>query len=1107
MNGARLKWGTLLAAITVVAFGLLGTVNAMAAEPWWQLSSTSTPSELPPGGTGTIRLVATNLGDRPVESEANPVTIADQLPPGLTATGISAGSGSFEEGEYGSVNCSLESLSCTYASEEALPAYQRLWVNVTVKVEAGAASGAENEARISGGGAPSALVKRPVRIGSDPVAFGVEDFQMVPEEEGGAPDTQAGSHPFQFTTTLALNQTTAQSSYQPAQPKDLHFELPPGFVGNPTPFPQCSGADFIERLAGGLINGCASNTVVGVAALTLASSLGGSEQYTTLVPLFNLEPSTGEPARFGFEVIGNPVLLDTEVETGGNYNIRVNVDNITQVQPFLTSRVTFWGVPGDPRHDASRGWGCLYGTYFAPCSSQDAPKPPPLLTLPTSCVAPFEASVTADSWTQPDALTAPVAYSLRTPLEEPLGIDGCNRLPFEASVSLAPDGTEASTPTGLAVGIHVPQEGGLDPTGLAPASVKDTTVTLPAGVALNPAGADGLLACSSTQIGLNDPSEQECPAASKVGTLEIRTPLLPNPLTGAAYLATQNENPFGSLVALYLVAYDPISGVRVKIAGEVKLDPVTGQIVSTFKNTPQLPFEDLTLHFFGGSRAPLVTPASCGAYTTTASIAPWSGNAPFVSSSTFDMSSGPNGSPCASPLPFGPSLTAGTTSLQAGGFSPFTMTVSREDGQQNIGAIQLHMPPGLSGRLTGVELCGEAQADAGTCGPNSLIGETTVSVGLGGDPYSVRGGKVYITGPYQGAPFGLSVVVPAKAGPYDLGQVVVRGRIEINPLTAALTISTDSSGPYAIPHILDGIPLQIRHVNFVTTRPRFTFNPTNCGKTAITGALASSGGATAAVSTPFQVTNCAVLKFQPKFAASTSGKTSKANGASLSVKLTYPNTPQGTEANIAKVKVDLPKQLPSRLTTLQKACLAATFEANPANCPAASVVGHAKAITPILPVPLEGPAYFVSHGGEAFPSLIVVLQGYGVTVDLVGSTFISKAGITSSTFKAVPDVPVGSFELKLPEGKYSALAANGNLCTSKLAMPTAFVGQNGAEINESTPISVTGCAKAKAPTRAQMLAEALKACKKKPQGKRAGCEKQARRRYGAVAKKEKAKKR
>jgi len=349
---------------------------------------------------------------------------------------------------------------------------------------------------------------------------------------------------------------------------------------------------------------------------------------------------------------------------------------------------------------------------------------------------------------------------------------------------------------------------------------------------------------------------------------------------------------------------------------------------------------------------------------------------------------------------------------------------------------------------------------------------------------------VYITGPYHGAPFGLSIVNPAKAGPFDLGQVIVRAKVEVDPITSVLTITTDSSGPYAIPQIIDGIPLQIKHINVTINRPNFTFNPTNCTPTAITGNLTSSQGLVGALSVPFQVTNCAVLAFKPKLTAKTSGKTSRANGASLSVRLTYPAGPY--DANIARVKVDLPKQLPSRLTTLQKACPAATFEANPANCPAASIIGHATATTPVLPVPLTGPAYFVSHGGEAFPSLIIVLQGYGVTVHLVGTTFISKAGITSSTFKTIPDVPVGTFELTLPNGPGSALAANGNLCSvtrtvlvkrrikvrskghsrtvtrkvrktvsAGLFMPTAFNAQNGAVIHENTPIEVTGCSKTK----------------------------------------------
>jgi hypothetical protein len=402
-----------------------------------------------------------------------------------------------------------------------------------------------------------------------------------------------------------------------------------------------------------------------------------------------------------------------------------------------------------------------------------------------------------------------------------------------------------------------------------------------------------------------------------------------------------------------------------------------------------------------------------------------------------------------------------------------------------------------------------------------LIGETIVVVGVGNDPYMVTGGKVYLTGPYNGGPFGLSVVVPAIAGPFDLGTVVVRAAIYIDPHTAQVTVTTDP-----IPHIIDGIPLQIKHVNVTIDRPGFTFNPTSCEPMSITGTITGGEGASSAVSVPFQVTNCANLAFKPSFTASTEGKTSKADGASLHVKLvaphegpqvTTPGNASGTgtgtsgstsgssaqteEANISRVKVDLPKQLPSRLTTLQKACTAVVFDANPAACPAASIVASAKAITPILPVPLEGPAYFVSHGNEAFPQLILVLQGYGITIDLVGDTFISKAGITSSTFAHVPDAPVSSFELTLPQGKYSALTANANLCTVKggLKMPTEFVAQNGAVIHQNTPISVSGCppTKTAAQLRAQKLEAALKACHKKPKGaKRSGCERTAKNRYG-----------
>jgi len=480
-------------------------------------------------------------------------------------------------------------------------------------------------------------------------------------------------------------------------------------------------------------------------------------------------------------------------------------------------------------------------------------------------------------------------------------LDGCNRLPFAPSIDLAPDVQDASTPTGLTVKVHVPQEESLNPNGLAEAQVRNTTVTLPEGVTINPAGANGLEACAESEIGFLGQEASEpatklftatqpapfCPDASKIGTVKIKLPVIAHPLEGPLYLAVQDPNPFGSLIAMYIVAEDPVSGVLVKLAGEVQLNPSTGQLTATFENNPQAPFEDAEVHFFGGERAPLATPAHCGSYTTDAQLTPWSGGTPVHSSSTFQIRTRPNGAPCpGSSLPFKPTLTGGTLNINAGSFTPFTTTISREDGNQDMQSVQLHMPPGLSGILSGISLCPEAQANEGTCPQESLIGETTVSVGVGSDPYSVKGGRVYITDSYKGAPFGLSIVNPAKAGPFDLENtakqqpacdcVVVRAKIEVNPITAALTVTTDNTGPYKIPTFIDGIPLQIKHVNVTINRPAFTFNPTSCNPQTITGTIASSEGATSPVSVPFQVTNCAILKFAPKFSVSTGAHTSKA---------------------------------------------------------------------------------------------------------------------------------------------------------------------------------------------------------------------------------------
>ncbi len=1110
---------------------------------------------------GQIVVTASNLGDASVNGRApHQVKFVDKLPPGLKAVsieGVAQARTAETDENRGPLDCSLKSPSLTCTFRKTLPPYHP--IEFLIGVEAGVSSGGPNEAsvsngegyvcdavaaesgkfkdgfctqevteggnfeRVSTGPVASASVRRRVGVGGEPAGFGVEDYELSNEDEGGALDTQAGSHPFQQTTTITLNQSLEQTAGQLLpQPtvlaKDLNFKWPAGLIGNPTPFPRCSVGQFLQTFqehGGVFVSACPSQTAVGVARtlVNLPAPAGeGGTRFEAVVPLFNLEPSVGEPARLGFRVDQTPVFIDPSVRSGGDYGITVSVDNIAQTVGFVSSQVTAWGVPGDPSHDNARGYGCLnqalgITTEVGPCNPLEEQHPPPFLSMPTSCPRnpltgepePLHTSIEADSWEDPKPAGQQLSF-VGEPMES---LDGCNALPFSPEIKVEPDGQQASTPTGLAVDVKVPQEVNDNGGGLASSGVKDISVTFPEGVTVNPASADGLEACSEGLVGFKafgevetepgvsntlftprvpggtaaiaageteplEPGVNFCPNASKIGTVKIKVPVIKKPLEGALYLAAQDANPFGSLLATYIVAEDPESGVVVKLPGEVSLNPVTGQITSTFKNSPQAPLEEAEIHLFGGAQAPFSTPPHCGTYTTDASFTPWSSTAPVNSTSSFEITSGPNGGPCpGASLPFAPSLHASSSNIQAGAFTPFTTTMTREDGQQNLQGIVLHMPPGLSGLLTGVKLCGEAEGNAGTCGPESEIGETTVSVGLGADPFTVTGGKVYITGPYRGAPFGLSIVNPAKAGPYDLGQVIVRAKIEVDPHTAALTITTDNTGPYKIPTILDGIPLEIKHVNVTINRGGgqgdFTFNPTNCNPMAITGSLQSVEGASSALSVPFQVTNCATLKFAPKFAVSTSGKTSKAKGASLSVHLTYPKAPFGSQANIARVKVDLPKQLPSRLTTLQKACTAKQFEANPAGCPSASIIGHAKAITPLIPVPLEGPAYFVSHGGEAFPSLIMVLQGYGVTVDLVGTTFISKAGITSSTFKTVPDAPVGSFELMLPEGKFSALAANGNLCKSqsKLKMPTEFVAQNGSKINESTKISVTGCAKSK----------------------------------------------
>ena len=590
--------------------------------------------------------------------------------------------------------------------------------------------------------------------------------------------------------------------------------------------------------------------------------------------------------------------------------------------------------------------------------------------------------------------------------------------------------------------------------------------------------------------------------------MKVTTPLLEAPLEGQVFLGEPECSPCGEsdasdghLFHLFIQVHSQALGITIKLPGIVRANPQTGRLTAEFAENPQLPFSDVELKFKDGPRAPLANPQTCGTFTTVSDLEPWSApeTPTEVSQSPFAITG------CGSSMPFDPAFAAGASSPAAGAYSPLTVTFSRGDGEQDLGGITVQTPPGLLGKIAGIPRCGEAEANAGTCGPESRIGTTTATAGPGSDPYTITGGRVYLTGPYKGQPFGLSIVVPAVAGPFNLGDVVVRASIAVDPATSALTITSDP-----LPQIRDGVPFRLRTVAVEVNRPGFMFNATNCSEQAISATItgehaigSSEAAKSSALSSAYAASGCANLPFKPKLTAVTAGQASKADGASLDVRVESAGLGQ---ANIAKVDLQLPKALPSRLSTLNKACLAAVFAANPAACDPESVIGKATIHTPVLDSPLTGPAYLVSHGGAAFPDVEFVLQGEGVTLILDGKTDIKK-GITYSRFEATPDAPFTTFETELPTGPHSILTANVpakedyNLCGTSLAMPTTITGQNGAVIEQSTKIAVTGCKASKPLTRAQKLAKALKECKKKKsKKKRASCEARARQKYGAKAK-------
>ncbi len=860
--------------------------------------------------------------------------------------------------------------------------------------------------------------------------FGVSSFTTT------ASSNQAGAHADLTTNITFKTHYDPELKYQvtDGDVRDIMLTLPKGLVGNPQAVPSCGPQLFLEVPSneGILHNLCPPATVVGEAVIN----------GVLLAPIVNLTPAPDEPALLGIMLNALPhSLIHVGSLAGANYQLQALTPGVSRATYVVTVEATLWATPHDPAHTAYIRSGDAQERKAGWDSYTPEPNPLPFMTNPTDCADTPTTTLQVDSYAEPGRF---LTYTATAP-----NPTGCSQVPFHPSIAVSPDSSQADAPSGYTVNLGVPQAFS-DPNGIESSHLRKAVVRLPLGVSISPSAANGLQACTDAQFGAGSNTPASCPDASVIGTTSVQTPLEAKPLTGYMYVGSQPPGPPTNVYRVFqeIKGY----GLDIKLEGSAVADPVTGQITATFDNLPQLPFSLFTLHLTGGPNAALANPQTCGAAATTTALAPWSGQPEANPASTFNVDFDGSGGACPASLPFQLGFSAGMSSAQAGGTGTFNLEFTRGDRNQYVSQLSsVQLPPGLLGNVASVALCGSAQAAAGTCGPASQIGRVTVGAGPGPNPFYLAG-NVYLTEGYAGGSFGLSVVVPVIAGPFNLGTVVVRAGIFVHN-DGSIGVLTDP-----LPTILQGVPVRLRDVRVTLDRPGFMLNPTNCTPQSIGVTAVSVGGASANLSAPFQAGGCASLPFDPAFTVSTSAHTSKANGASLTIKVTQ----KPGEANIHKVDLQLPKVLPSRLSTLQKACTEAQFNANPAGCPAGSVIGTAKAVTPILNAPLTGPALLVSHGAAAFPDVEFVLQGQGVTIVLDGKTDIKK-GITYSRFETVPDAPISSFETVLPEGPYSILAAylpakaNGSLCSTSLVAPTTIMSQSGVQIRESTPVKVTGC--------------------------------------------------
>jgi hypothetical protein len=1055
----------------VITFkGTLKDTNVGLLEPGTgSLGGNAVTKTTTAGGRGTakIALYAQNVGGAP---SSGTITYRAKLPDGIKKIGPAISAKNTSVSAWSCPSSPADEIVCT-REEVARPGLTIPPIDAVIAPEPGVTEGTV-ELEVSGGGASNAgAAELPLTVSTTPAEPGFQTFVAGAYDKNGQFDQRAGGHPFTASTAIFVNTVVSPKGFVlPAgEFKDITVKLPPGFLGNPSAVPACP-----ERSP---TQDCDLDSMVGTVEV-LTETFGGWSLPTSV---FNTQAPIGYPGKFRFRVLeSEDVNVLGLLRSDEDYGIDAASLRTPQVDQVLGVFFTFWGEPASSAFNSLRckapnagleGIGSI--RFENGCRPSTAPGTA-LLTSAVNCAeqatSPPTVPITTTIWQRPGQL-----------FEKTFDIPpvmGCQNLTFEGGLSFQPSGTAADSPASFTTSLTMPDKGLIQPDQLMTPELKDSVVTLPEGVVLNASAADGLGACSLSQIGYKgssfpmpnpmrfDKNPQSCPEASKIGTLDLKSALLEDPLHGALYLAAQGDgNPFGSLFAVYLVIEDPRHGIFIKLPGRVDPDPQNGQMKVRFTNLPQLPFTSLDLKLKGGDRSPLATPETCGTYTTTTTFTPWSypeSGPPTVSESSFEINQGPNGGACAKTpqeRPFSLGWNAGAEKTEAGGSGPFDFQVTRPDGSQELENIELQTPEGVSASLKGIPSCTEAQikqAEASTgkqeqqhpaCPAASQVGTLTTGAGSGSSPFYVPG-KLYLAGPYKGAPISVVAITPAVAGPFDLGDVVVRSAVNVNPETAQISAKSDP-----IPQILDGVVLRVRDVRIHLDHSNWTINPTSCDPMSVKLAAHGNSGASAGRSTRFQVGGCPKLGFKPKLQIKLNGGTKRNKYPALVAALTQP----ASQANIRFAQVALPHSEFLEQGHIGTVCTRVQFAAN--QCPAASVYGHAEAVTPLLDQPLSGPVYLRSSSNK-LPDLVAALRGPAsqpVEIDLDGRVDSVHGGIRT-TFEVVPDAPVSKFVLRMQGGKKGLLVNSTNICRGAHRATVRMIGHNN-KVSKQSPKIKARCRK------------------------------------------------